>query len=90
MGQPICDTACGRWCERPSSVTGGWGFAETYIYTYNGTEYPLTLALMYYSTYTGSEGWFPLADNYGAYAYNTGDANDFTFARYVGYVYYAL
>ena len=80
----------------PSAMTGGawdgftasWGFADTYSYDYNGTPLLFETVLFYYSTYTGSEGWFPLMYNYGAYGYNSGNAENLTFMRYVGYIYY--
>ncbi len=55
--------------------TGSWGFAPEGYQSYNGTPYVYTNILYYYSTYTGHEGWFPLASN-------------FTFQKYAGYMYY--
>jgi len=84
-------TASGESCAGAGIVggewddfTASWGFAESYPYSYNGTDYTFDLAVLYYST---TYGWFPLAYNYGGYGYNTGDASDMTFMRPYGYIY---
>ena len=71
----------GEWADFVAS----WGFAATYDYDYNGNLYTFDSVLMYYSS---SDGWFPLAYNYGGYGYNIGDASDFEFMRYYQAVYY--
>ncbi len=74
----------GEW----DGFTGSWGEADTYQYDYNGTPLTFTTVLFYYSTYTGNEGWFPLAYSYGSYANTSGDASSITFQKYAGYMYY--
>ncbi len=82
---PACGALTGaQW----PGLEGSWGFADRYVYVYGDTQFLFTEALMYYSTYPGDQGWFPLSYNYAGYGYDTGDANSFSFMTYAGYIYY--
>ncbi len=92
----VVDTVAeGAYCDDFGRVGGewdgfdrSWGFSEAYEYRYGTYTLDLEDVLWYY--YDGGGYWFFLAYNYGGYGYNTGTANDMTFARNYYYYYFYL